>query len=226
MFENYVVFIQQYKNFSRENWVTSDRFNIPKSIIDFVATRPGKNLPVHQSVITSGGLVPPRNLHSCEQQDIGKLTDETKQILFKYDCDCVLLFENQLGAQDARDILASLWGIQLSPTSPPRALRYIVYQQLLLVIQVLQLRRRQRVYHFSNYFVVSTFLGFLELTKIDQKPPTLQCFRSKFWFTQNTKATNWYGRFDTHAKQHGDHKSLQRTQKKEIDTTLRELFEN
>ena len=28
------------------------------------------------------------------------------------------LFENQLGAQDARDNLASLWGIQLSPTSP------------------------------------------------------------------------------------------------------------
>ena len=28
------------------------------------------------------------------------------------------LFENQLGAQDALDNLASLWGIQLSPTSP------------------------------------------------------------------------------------------------------------
>ena len=118
LFENYVVFIQQYKDFSHENWVTSDRFIIPKSIINFVATLPGKNLPVHGSVITSGGIVPPRNLHSCEPQDIGKLPDETRQILFKYDCDCVPLFENQHGAQNARDNLASLWGIQLSPTSP------------------------------------------------------------------------------------------------------------
>ena len=42
MFEKYSVFIQQYKDFSHENWVTSDRFDIPKSIIEFVATLPGK----------------------------------------------------------------------------------------------------------------------------------------------------------------------------------------
>ena len=79
---------------------------------------PGKNLPTHGSFITSGGLVTPQKLQSCESQDIATLPDETKQLLFKYDCDCVPLFENQLGAQDARDNLASLWGIQLSPTSP------------------------------------------------------------------------------------------------------------
>ena len=38
IFESYVVFIQQYKDFSHENWVTSDRFIIPKPIVDFVAT--------------------------------------------------------------------------------------------------------------------------------------------------------------------------------------------
>ena len=118
MYENYVVFIQQYKDFSEKNWITSDRFIIPKPIIDFVATLPGKNLPANGSIITSGGLVPPQQLQSCEPQDIATLPDETKQLLFKYDCDCVPLFENQLGAQDARDNLASLWGIQLSPTSP------------------------------------------------------------------------------------------------------------
>ena len=118
MYESYVVFIQQYKDFSEKNWITSDRFIIPKPIIDFVATLPGKNLPAHGSIITSGGLVPPQQLQSCEPQDIATLPDETKQLLFKYDCDCVPLFENQLGAQDARDNLASLWGIQLSPTSP------------------------------------------------------------------------------------------------------------
>ena len=62
--------------------------------------------------------MPPQKLPSCEPQDIGNLPDEVKQILFKYDCDCVPLFENQLGAQDARDNLASLCGIQLSPKSP------------------------------------------------------------------------------------------------------------
>ena len=116
MYKIYVVFIQQYKDFSMKNWVKSDRFIIPKSITDFLATLPGKNLPTHGSVITSGGLVPPQKLLSCEPQDIATLPNET--ILFMYDCDCVPLFKNQLGAQDARDNLASLWGIQLSPTSP------------------------------------------------------------------------------------------------------------
>ena len=118
MYENYVVFIQQCKDFSMKNWITSDRFIIPKSIIDFVAILPGKNLPTHGSVLTSGGLVPPQKLQSCEPQDIATLPDETKQLFFKYDCNCVPLFENQLGAQGARDNLSSLRGIKLSPTSP------------------------------------------------------------------------------------------------------------
>ena len=86
-------------------------FIIAKSITDFVATLPGKNLPTHGSVITSGGLVPPQKLQWCEPQDIATLPDETKS------SDCVPLFENQLGAQDARDNLASHWGFQFSPTS-------------------------------------------------------------------------------------------------------------
>ena len=61
--------------------------------------------------------MPPPKLNSCEPQDIGEIPNGTKQILFKYDCDCVLLFENQLEAQDARDNLAILYGIKLSPTS-------------------------------------------------------------------------------------------------------------
>ena len=62
--------------------------------------------------------MPPQKLHYCEPQDIGKLPNETKQMLLKYDCDCVPLFENRLGAEDARDNLASLWAMQLVPTSP------------------------------------------------------------------------------------------------------------
>ena len=101
-----------------KNWITSDHFIIPKSIIEFVATLPGKNLSTHGSVITSSGLVPPQQLQLCEPQDLATLPDETKQLLLKYDCHCVPLFENQPGVQDARDNLASLWGVQLSPTSP------------------------------------------------------------------------------------------------------------
>ena len=70
-----------------KSWITSDRFIIPKSIIVFVATLPGKNLPTNGSVITCGGLVPPQKLQSCEPQDIATLPDERKQLLFKYDCD-------------------------------------------------------------------------------------------------------------------------------------------
>ena len=118
MFVNNVVFIEQFRDFSHDNWVTSGRFIISKSIIGFVAILPGKNLPVHASVITSGGLVPPQKLHLCEPQDIGKLPDETKQTLFKYNCDCVPLSEYQLGAEDARGNFATFWGIQLPPPSP------------------------------------------------------------------------------------------------------------
>ena len=77
-----------------------------------------KNLPTHGSVITCGGLVPTQNLQPWEPKDIATLLDETKQFIFKYDCDCVPLFKNQIGTQDAGDNLASLWGIQLLPTSP------------------------------------------------------------------------------------------------------------
>ena len=71
-----------------------------------------KNLPTHGIVIASGGLVPPQQLQSCKPQDITTLPDETKHPLSKYGCGCVPLFENQLGAQDTRDNLASLRGIQ------------------------------------------------------------------------------------------------------------------
>ena len=75
--------------------------------------------------------MPPRKLHSFEPQDIENLPDETKQILFKYDCDCVQLFEYQLGAQDARDNLARLWCIHLSPRSPKSSLGHSLPANLL-----------------------------------------------------------------------------------------------
>ena len=74
--------------------------------------------------------MPLQNWHSCEPQDIGKLPEKTKQII-KYDSDCVPLSEKKFGAQDARDNLTSLWGIQLSPTSPANSSRHSVPATLL-----------------------------------------------------------------------------------------------
>ena len=45
------------------------------------------------------------------------LPEETKRILYRYDCECVPLFENQLGAYQACDDLANLWEISSSPDS-------------------------------------------------------------------------------------------------------------
>ena len=46
------------------------------------------------------------------------LLDEINRIFYRYDCDCVPLFENQLGAYQVCDDLGNLWGIKTSPSSP------------------------------------------------------------------------------------------------------------
>ena len=138
---------------------------------------PGKNLPAHGSIISSGGLVPPQQqLQLCEPQDIATLPDEAKQLLFKYDCDCEPLFENQLGAQDARDNLASLWGIQLSATSPTSSSRQSLPTTPLSDL-ALQQRLKAQARHFSQHSVEIKFLGYLELERQAKKHPILQCFQ-------------------------------------------------
>ena len=52
------------------------------------------------------------------RNDIDTLSADTKRLLYGYDCDCVPIFENQLGHFQAIEQLAKLWGIQPSPTSP------------------------------------------------------------------------------------------------------------
>ena len=51
------------------------------------------------------------------------LPDDVKRISFCYDCDCVSLFENQLGAYQACENLADTWGIKSSPCSPENQLQ-------------------------------------------------------------------------------------------------------
>ena len=47
------------------------------------------------------------------------LPKETRTILYKYDCDCVPFFENQLGVVGACNDIVDLWGLPHSPESPP-----------------------------------------------------------------------------------------------------------
>ena len=43
------------------------------------------------------------------------LPGDVTRILFRYNCDCVPLFENQLGAYQAGENLADMWGIKSTP---------------------------------------------------------------------------------------------------------------
>ena len=122
-YENFVVFIQQKRtNEKEENWTTLEHFMIPKIFNNFIATLPDKkeSEDCGGTFITSGGFVPPLSLtHPLYPYDIVTLPKDTRTILYKYDCDCVPFFENQLGVVRACNDLADLWGLPHSPESPP-----------------------------------------------------------------------------------------------------------
>ena len=46
------------------------------------------------------------------------LPEEVRRILYRYDCDCVPLFENQLGTYHAYETLGDMWDVKSSPSSP------------------------------------------------------------------------------------------------------------
>ena len=118
-----MVFIQQKRtNEKEENWTTLEHFMIPKIFINIIATLPDKkeSEDCGGTLITSGGFVPPLSLtRPLYPFDIVTLPKETRTILYKYDCDCVPFFENQLGVVRACNDLADLWGLPYSPESPP-----------------------------------------------------------------------------------------------------------
>ena len=91
---------------------------IPKLFINAIASLPEKTEPAECSVITSGGHLPPKALPTFQHFDMESLPNDVKRISFRYDCDCVPLFENQLGAYQACENLADMWGIKSSPCSP------------------------------------------------------------------------------------------------------------
>ena len=98
VFENFVVLIQQ----KRENDLcnTYEHCLTPKLFINAIAALPEKTEPAESSIITSGGHLPPKTIpqmHSTEEN----LPEEVRRILYRYDCECVPLFENQLGTYQA-----------------------------------------------------------------------------------------------------------------------------
>ena len=46
------------------------------------------------------------------------LPEEVRRILYRYDCDCVPLFDNQLGTYQAYENLGDMCGVKSSPSSP------------------------------------------------------------------------------------------------------------
>ena len=121
-YKNYIVFIQQKKNSEKGCWRSIEHCIIPKMFVNFVATLPDKYVSTEdngtKTVLTAGGYSVPRKMPLLFPYDIETLSPDTKRLLYRYDCDCVPIFENQLGQFQAIEELAQLWGIQPSPTSP------------------------------------------------------------------------------------------------------------
>ena len=92
-------------------------------LVHLIATLPDKYVSKEDNglitVLTAGGYSVPRKLLLLFLFDIETPpSPDTKGLLYRYDCDCVPIFENQLGHFQAIEELAQLWGIQPSPTSP------------------------------------------------------------------------------------------------------------
>ena len=66
-----------------------------------VASLPEKTEPAECSFIKSVGYLPPKVLPTVQHLHIEPLPDNVKRTLFRYDCDCVPLFGNQIGAYQA-----------------------------------------------------------------------------------------------------------------------------
>ena len=119
MHENFVVIGQQKRLNEQEDWTTKDHCMLPKLFVNYVAQLPDKPQSTSGGFITSGGIVQPSTLYDpLHTYDISNLPLETRKIIYKYDCDCVPFYENQLGVLQECDNLADLWGLPKSPESP------------------------------------------------------------------------------------------------------------
>ena len=61
--------------------------------INAIASLPEKTEPAGCSLITSGGHLSSKILPTFQHLGMESLLDDVKRILFRYHCDCLLLFE-------------------------------------------------------------------------------------------------------------------------------------
>ena len=116
--ENFVVIVQQKRLNEKEDWTTKEHCKLPKIFLNFIAQLPDKpqssvGISLHQGVLYHLQQSDP--LHAY---DISNLPVETRKIIYKYDCNCVPFYENQLGVLQECDNLADLWGLPKSQESP------------------------------------------------------------------------------------------------------------
>ena len=90
---------------------------IPKLFINAIDALPKKTEPAECSIITPGGHLSPKTIPQMLSNE-ETLSEEVRRILYRYDCDCVPLFENQLGTYQAYENLGDMWGVKSSPSSP------------------------------------------------------------------------------------------------------------
>ena len=90
---------------------------IPKFFINAIAALPIKTEPSERNIITLGGILHPKTTPAFKDYDVDTLTDEVRRIFYRYDCECVPLYENQLWVYRACDEFADIWGLKSSPDS-------------------------------------------------------------------------------------------------------------
>ena len=118
MHENFVAIVQQKCSFEKEDWTTKEYCIIPKIFLNFIARLPDKPQSTRGGSLHQGGIVPPSTLSDpLNAYDISNLPVGTRKIIYKYDCNCVPFYENQLGVLQEYDSLADLWGLPKSPES-------------------------------------------------------------------------------------------------------------
>ena len=115
VFENFVVLIQQKRK--NDLWYTYQHCLIPKLFINAIAALPEKTEPAECSIISSRGRLPPKTVPQVLSTE-EVLPEEVRRILYRYECDCVPLFENQHGTYQAHKNSGDMWGVKSSPSSP------------------------------------------------------------------------------------------------------------
>ena len=114
VFEKFVVLIQQKK---KQFVVHFQHCLIPKLFLNAIVALPEKREQAECIITNSGGHLPPKTIPQRLSTE-GLLPEEVRRILYRYDCDCVPFFENQLGTYQAYENLGDIWGVKSSPSSP------------------------------------------------------------------------------------------------------------